>query len=366
MTGKKVMFLVNHPSAGGIQEILVNLAEGFKDRGYIVDLATLYPKRKDIRETPPGLSWSYVTTGRPLTGVGVLGALVKYLRTHSPDMIFTASPMANVLAPLAAKLSGSRANIAISHHSPVQTHKAALNWLDGRTGTMANVTAVISVSDAVGDSLNSKSARYKSKRITIKNSLPPRIERVLHELAPDDFVRKAATRTAVATGRLAEQKNYPVLLHAMKHLPDVKLQIVGTGPLEASLKAMASKLGVTDRVQFLGHCSREKVMATLADSDIFVQPSLFEGHSLGLIEAARLKLPLVVSDVPSQTEGVSCADGRRCGIVVGVHDAEALAGAIRQLLDSPVIYAQWSQRADELGKSYDFARMVAAYEALLR
>lgn len=365
MTGKKVMFLVNHPSAGGIQEILVNLAEGFKDRGYTVDLATLYPKRKDIRETPPGLAWSYVTTGRPVIGTGVLMALVRYLRAQAPDMIFTASPMANVLAPIAARMAGIPARIAISHHSPVQTHKAALNWLDGFTGAMANVTSIISVSDAVGDSLAGKAPGYKAKRITIKNSLPPRIERLLHGLAPDDFMRAASARTVVATGRLAEQKNYPVLLRAMVHLPEARLQIVGTGPIEDMLKAMARDLGVTDRVTFLGHCTREQTMATLAAGDVFAQPSLFEGHSLGLIEAARLKLPLIVSDVPSQTEGVTDPDGRRCGIVVGLHDAEALARAIRLLLDVPAAYAEWSRKADELGKSCDFGRMVTAYENLL-
>jgi glycosyltransferase involved in cell wall biosynthesis len=365
MASKKVMFLVNHPSAGGIQEVLVNLAEGFSAKGYAVELATLYPNRKEVRETPPGLDWFYVTTTRPKVGINVLRALVSHLRKSAPDVIFTASPMANVLTPIAAKLAGLHCTIAISHHSPVETHKAALNWLDGITGAFSNVSTVISVSDAVGDSLRSKSERYKAKRLTIKNSLPPRIEKVLLDLAPHDFVRSAKGRTVVATGRLAEQKNYPVMLRAMSLLPDVRLQIVGAGPLESMLKGMARDLGVENRVDFLGHCTREQTMSTLASGDVFIQPSLFEGHSLGLIEAARLKLPLVVSDVPSQTEGVTGPGGEKCGLIVGLHDHESLAHEIRRLLDEPAYYAEWTAKADRLGRACDFQTMVAQYENLI-
>ena len=171
-----------------------------------------------------------------------------------------------------------------------------LNAVDGWTGSWKNVATVVCVSDAVGASLKGKPRSYLAKRRIIRNALPPRIEAHLAALASKRHHRQAKARRVVATGRLAAQKNYPVLLRAAVHMPDVQVQIVGAGPDEDMLKAMARDLAVTNRVTFLGHRPREETLELLAAGGVFVQPSLFEGHSLALIEAAKLRLPLIVSN----------------------------------------------------------------------
>jgi glycosyltransferase involved in cell wall biosynthesis len=80
--------------------------------------------------------------------------------------------------------------------------------------------------------------------------------------------------------------------------------IYGRGPHEAALRARAEALGVmADRITFAGQLPREEVLARVAQCDVFAQMSLVEGHSLALIEAGRIGLPLVVSDVASQRGG---------------------------------------------------------------
>ena len=97
-----------------------------------------------------------------------------------------------------------------------------------------------------------------------------------------------------------------------------------------------------------------------------MQASLFEGHSLGLIEAAHLGLPLVVSDVPSQIEGITARDGTLCGLTAGIEEDVKLAGHINSLLDNPQIYAEYSARARRLGAEATYAAMIDAYEELAR
>jgi glycosyltransferase involved in cell wall biosynthesis len=222
----------------------------------------------------------------------------------------------------------------------------------------------VSVSNAVSASLNGKPPRYRGKRLTIHNALPPRIEQHVEALAVTRNRSQTKTRRVVAIGRLSPQKNYPVLLRAAALMPDVEVHIIGTGPHEAALKSLAADLNVTDRVTFVGHRSREEALTLLADADVFVQPSLFEGHSLALIEAAKLNLPLIVSNVPSQVEGITAPDGTRCGIVIDVHDDKRLAMEIERLLDQPSHYETWSKLGGRLGGAATFETMLGAYQKL--
>lgn len=363
-----VYFLVSHSSAGGAQEIWVNLAEAFRARGQQVKLLALYPLRETVRETPADLPWHYVIPTRPAGPGGMvrmLRNLVRLIRTERPDLIVTAMPAANIVAAIAAKLAGGHTRVVISHHSPTETHNPVLNRIDGVAGGLSNVSTVVSVSDSVATTLEGKSAGYRAKRRTIHNALPPTIEQLLDGLAARRASRVAG-RKVVATGRLAYQKNYPLLIRAAVHMPDVAIDIVGNGPDEADLKALAAQLGVTDRIRFLGHRPRPEAMEILAEGDVFVQVSRFEGHSLALIEAARLGLPLVVSDVPVQIEGITRADGVRCGEIVALDDDRGLARKVTALLDDHAAFDRGGELARSLAREATFDAMVASYQELIR
>nr|WP_236841970.1 glycosyltransferase [Bosea sp. PAMC 26642] len=355
--------MVSHSSPGGAQEIWANIAEGFSELGFSAKLCALYPFQGKMVEAPAKLPWTHIVPRRPTSIAGrmqLLAALVRFFRKERPDFVLTAMPAANVIVPLAAKLAGVKTRCVISHHTPVMTYNRLLNAADGIIGRLANVQTIVSVSDTVSRSLDGKSAGYRAKRRTIHNALPPRIEARLAALAS---TRKPASprHKLVATGRLAAQKNYPVLIRAMALLPDAIAYIVGSGPDEIELKELAANLGVTDRMVFLGQLPREETLSVLAGGDVFVQPSLFEGHSLALIEAAVLRLPLVVSSVPVQVEGVTSEDGQLCGIVVDPHDEVGLANAIRSLLEDDAQYDSWTAKAGHLASTATFDRMMAAY-----
>lgn len=364
---RSIYFLLSHSSAGGAQEIWANLAEAFRLRGDTVRLMALYPLRTTVRETSPDLPWHYVVEKRPsgpLAMVRMVRALVAVFRRERPDLIVTAMPAANVVASLAARLAGLSGRVVISHHSPADTHNPVLNRIDGVVGSLGSVRTVVSVSDSVAHTLETKPARYRAKRRTIRNALPPAIEEQLAALARQRQGRPAG-RKVVATGRLAHQKNYPLLIRAAVHMPDVTIDIVGNGPDEAALKALASELGVAEGISFHGHRPRAETIALLADGDVFAQVSHFEGHSLGLIEAAKLGLPLVVSDVPVQVEGITRSDGVRCGLVVPLDDPAALAAAILAVLDDPDARKQWGGFAKSLAEEATFDAMVDAYQELV-
>jgi glycosyltransferase involved in cell wall biosynthesis len=362
-----VIFLVSHASQGGVQELWSDLAHSFRALGHDARQIALYPMpgRPAIASGAP---WTYVVAARPtglVSGARMFLALARLLYREQPAMVFAAMPAANVIAPLAAAvLPGRHTCVSISHHSPVQTYNRFLNFLDNFTGMLKSTRTVICVAQAVGTSLRAKPDAYRNKVRIIPNALSPRVERDLAQLYLIRTQRLSPARRVVALGRLSKEKNYPTLLRCATLLRGIEIVIIGGGPEEQELKQEAARLGVDSQVRFLGMLDRDAALAELAGADVFIQPSIFEGHSLALIEAAKLGLPLVVSDAASQIEAIS-AGGVRHGIVVGVHDHVAMSRALQQLVDDDMFRVEWAAKAYSLGAGATFENMLEAYDELV-
>ncbi|HEY6057371.1 MAG TPA: glycosyltransferase family 4 protein, partial [Candidatus Limnocylindrales bacterium] len=152
-------------------------------------------------------------------------------------------------------------------------------------------------------------------------------------------------RTVVTVGRLTEQKGYPVLLEAVRDLPDVVLLVAGDGPLRRELEQLAVGLGVADRVRFLGHV--DDVAGLLDRGDLFALTSLNEGLPLVVVEAMVAGLPVVASRVGGTPEAV--VDGET-GLLVDPGDVLATRAAIRRLLDDPDLARRMGRRGQEVAR----------------
>jgi glycosyltransferase involved in cell wall biosynthesis len=135
--------------------------------------------------------------------------------------------------------------------------------------------------------------------------------------------------TAVYVGRLVDEKGLETLLDAWAEAfgsrTDVRLKIVGGGPLEARLRAQTRKLEIDGQVQFLGHLSR--VEDALTDAHVGVLPSRIEGLSNVLLEFMACGLPTLASKVSGSEDFV--VTGRN-GWLFDVSDAPALARHLRE------------------------------------
>lgn len=140
--------------------------------------------------------------------------------------------------------------------------------------------------------------------------------------------------------RLEAQKGLRVLLRAAAKSGDAAFAIAGEGPQRAELEALAAELGIADRVRFLGH--RTDVPALLASCDVFVLPSLYEGSSLAVLEAMAARRPVLSSAIGGTDELI---DDGVDGLLVPPGDAEALAAAMRRLLDDPELRGQLAAQA---------------------
>jgi glycosyltransferase involved in cell wall biosynthesis len=157
------------------------------------------------------------------------------------------------------------------------------------------------------------------------------------------------TIVAIFTGQLYRIKGIDILFEVMRQEPDDRLRLVvlGTGVLESSLRrACRSDPVLGSRIFMAGF--QNSVYDFLRGSDIFVLPSRQEGTSTSLLEALSIELPVVGTDVGGIHDVLTAAN---CGLLVPPENPEALAHALRKLMDEP-------ERRRSMGRrGRDFVRL---------
>ena len=186
----------------------------------------------------------------------------------------------------------------------------------------------IVVSNAVGRQL-CQSFHVPSEKVeVIHNSIPA----AAFDRPPNTSLKTMLNRgtdwpIVLSVARLDAQKGHTYLLAAICNVPNALFVLVGDGSERASLEAQAARLGIGDRVIFLGY--RDDVAELLANCDLLVLPSLYEGLPLSVLEAMAAGKPVVATSVGGTPEAV--LDGET-GFLVPSRDPTALVRAIQRLL----------------------------------
>lgn len=124
-------------------------------------------------------------------------------------------------------------------------------------------------------------------------------------------------------GRLSNEKGCGLLIEAMRHFPEEKLTIVGSGPEESRLRGLAGP-----NVHFVGALSREQVMEEMARAAFLVLPSLwYEGFPMTLVESFASGLPVIASDIGALGDLVG--DGAN-GLLFRHGSVDALSQALKR------------------------------------
>jgi len=187
---------------------------------------------------------------------------------------------------------------------------------------------VIAVSEKVATFTRKTFHVSYNKLITIRNGVVVDVWKNL----PIKALRKTKNHVLqiASVGRLWEQKGHIYLLRALPLLQEnYMLHLFGDGPLRISLQQEAEKLGISDHIQWYGVIS--DVPNTIADIDIIVQPSLWEGLSLVVMEMMTAGKPVVTTPAG----GDELIQHKKTGYIVPSRDPHALAVAITYISSHP-------------------------------
>ena len=188
---------------------------------------------------------------------------------------------------------------------------------------------IITVSYSQAEALRDFRHQYKNKIIAINNIIDVddikerSKENIDIEFPEDKF-------NIVSCGRLSPEKGMDLAIEACKILVDkgytnFKWWVVGGGPIEKDLADQIKQLGVENHIQLLGMQSNPYPF--IANADLLVQPSRFEGHSVAIMEAKILKTPIVATKTAAKEQIQHRVNGVLCDTT-----AESIANAIEKVL----------------------------------
>ena len=157
----------------------------------------------------------------------------------------------------------------------------------------------------------------------------------------------------LCVGALIARKNQALLIEAIRQLPGAILMLAGHGPAESDYRALATKLGVAERVRFIGSVAHDELPPLYAAADIMALVSESEGLANAWVEALACGTPIIASDVGGIRELITSRDAGR----IVERNPAAIAASITELLANPpsretvaatVSAFSWNENAKQL------------------
>ena len=270
-----------------------------------------------------------------------VGDVARILAQRGIDVVHTHGYRANIVCALAAATVG--VPVVKTEHGKLEVPlslrlgsiKMYLNILADHLITLAFVRRVVYVTSDLASRFR---AFHRFKRTAvIHNGIAPIVSGQDESASP--FDRRHFNIGIV--GRVSRIKGHIFLLQAVEKLSDLenlRVHIIGRGPLESKLKEYCVSRGIESKVHFWGF--REDIHHLMRHLDVLVMPSLYEALPYTLLEAMYLRVPTVGSAVGGLQEVLQ---NEESGLLVHPEDEMELATAIRKLHDDPAIRERLAQ-----------------------
>jgi glycosyltransferase involved in cell wall biosynthesis len=345
-----VMVIPSLGGTGGLERVATTLAVGIAPRvtRLVVCFARSGPHEQTLRDA--GIELVRIRRPRPRPDKLLLSTagLARVLRRERPDVVHAHNPVPCISAVLARLLSGSRqAAVVASYHGLTRGRVDIAALLLARSDLVIGVGA---------GSTQALEAHGLTSTTTIPNAALAQPQRSAREVRAE--LGAEGVPLILSVGRYVAVKNQLLLLTALAQVDrPYRAAIVGTGPLETVLRERAP-----ESVTITG--PRADAIDLVAAADMFVLSSDSEGLPLALLEAMVLGRPVVATAVGSIPDAVRDGDS---ALLVPPGDADALAAAIRRLLDDPDLAARLGAAAHLASREFSVETMIdrtlAAYAA---
>jgi len=365
MNPKKVALFLSYLGGGGAERVMLNLAKGFLESGFQVDLVLAKAWGPHLWKVPAGVTLIDLGAPRPLLSVSKLG---QYLRREEPVALIAAMHYANELAIVAKRLARVDTTIIVTEHN---TLSRSLSRTKGLKQRLIPLTVrylypladkVVAVSQGARHDLEHL-GRLPAKQLhAIYNPvITPDLEGKAIAAVDHPWFQPGQWPVILGVGKLEPQKDFPTLIRAFaqvrSHRP-CRLAILGWGPGQDGLQSLIDDLGLTDDAALLGYV--ENPYAYMARAQTFVLSSAWEGLPTVLIEAMALGLPVISTDCKSGPDEI--LKGGHYGPLVPVGDSNAMAQAIDAVLDGnhPSVDEGWLDQFKLLGATQNYLKLFAA------
>lgn len=330
----RVLEMIDEASLGGGQMHVLLLAKHLSKEEFDVTIAT-EPKGFLVDESARiGIPTVPVSMSNTLS-VQTLTAVRRILKAGSYDVLHTHGGTAGFWGRAVAVLSRSpRAMIHTYHglHYFVNGENVRRFRIVDKT-LLPFTTKIVCVCESDRAKAIASKVADEVKTVVVRNGIE------VDRFAVTD--KRGSIRSSLSVkendfvfgniGRLHRQKGQTILLRAFQKVVDQHsntwLWLIGDGELRNGLELLAGRLGIAERVRFLG--GRKDVADLLPALDVFVLPSLWEGQPIALLEAMAAGVPVVASNVDGIPEVV---ENGTSGLLVDVNSVNSLASSMSTLM----------------------------------
>jgi rhamnosyl/mannosyltransferase len=335
------ILLVNklyYPHIGGIETVVRNIAEGLNNRADINVLVCSGEKSDTKDEIINGVKVKRCKSMGTYFSMPVSLSFFRYFREMSEKSDIVHIHMPFPLADIACFLSGYKGKVILSWHSDIVKQKKLMVFYKPFMKYLLERADKIVVATQGHIDGSSYLKPYAGKCCIIPYGIDAEkygiYDRKLLECTDK------SSKKALFIGRLVYYKGVDILISAFERIRGCELFIIGTGKLEDELKTKTLRMGMSDKIHFMGSLSDDDVKSALNECDMFILPSVAKSEAFGIVqmEAMIYGKPVINTNLSTGVPYVSI-DGET-GITVPVNDAGSLADAVQKLTD------------DELRKSY--------------
>jgi glycosyltransferase involved in cell wall biosynthesis len=336
------------PHIGGIETTVKNLAEGFVLRGHESEVLACGEGMRTKNDIINNVSVCYTSTVARVFSLPLSPSYFHHLHQSSGDILAIHEPF--LLGPLAYLLSLKHCKKNFKHlviwwHSDIARQKIFLpiyrriltKILDECDAVVVATPNHISSSNILKD--------FAGKCSVIHHGIDPLKMKITPEIQLKINVIKNKYQKPIIlfTGRLVYYKGVEYLVQAMQNLPEAHLIVVGRGVFQDKLTEIAATC--PNNISFVPFLPQDDLTAMYQACDIFVLPSVENSEAYGLVqlEAMACGKPVITCDLPTGVTYVN-QDGVT-GLVVPVKSSEALAHAIKTLINHPDLRNKFGETA---------------------
>ena len=351
---------------GGVERVVVSLAEGFQLKGNQVIIITLSTKKTNFYQLPPkikridlnimGESHNYLAALK-----NNFNRLLKIRRTiisTQPDIVIAHLTKTNILTLLA--LAQTDYPVLVTEHCDPNLIFYGKLWEKLRRTVYPYAAKIVSVSQGIEDYFDwlpeyKKTVIYNPFFISASNS----------ELLDIPKDMDPTKKWIISMGRLTYKKGFDLLITAFSKIAnrykDWQLIILGEGELRTKLENLRERLNLTTRVILPGRVRNP--FPLIKKAELFVMASRFESFPIAHGEAMLCGVPIIATDCPSGPREL--IRDRVDGFLVPNQDISALATAMECLMSNEALRKRLAAAAPKVGTRFSLDKTISNWEKLI-
>lgn len=354
-----IAMLIGALTKGGAERVMVNLADYFAEKGYLVTMVTQYQKEDEyplnekVKRVISDITEEETTGSRLVNFKRRFCKLRGIWKQERPDVILSFIGKNNMMAILTSRFLNIPVAVSVRAEPTEEYYNTWMRFMAKHL--FAKADGVVLQTRRCFDFFPEK---VQKKAVILKNPISKVFFRERFEGEREN--------TIVAVGRVDENKNHEMLIRAFAEIaeefPFYQLIIYGEGESRERLIALIKEMKLSDRILLPG--SIANVADAIYKTRVFVLPSNTEGVPNTLIEAMLMGLTVIATDCPCGGPADLIED-KINGILTPVGDVKAMKENLQFLLKNLQIADEFGRNAGKTADIFKPERVYASWEAFL-